>query len=67
MSLFPAFLKLTNRPVLVVGGGSIATSKVPALLEAGAHVTVVSPQLAPELAARAENHEITWLKKCFSP
>jgi precorrin-2 dehydrogenase/sirohydrochlorin ferrochelatase len=67
MSLFPAFLKLTNRPVLVVGGGSVATSKVPALLEAGAHVTVVSPQLSPELAARAENHEITWLKKRFSP
>ena len=66
MSLFPAFLKLTNRPVLVVGGGSIATSKVPALLEAGANVTVVSPTLSPELTARVGHREVAWLEKPFS-
>lgn len=67
MPLFPLFLKLTNRPVLVVGGGSIASSKIPALLEAGARVTVVSPELSPELAQRAASREITWLNKPFSP
>jgi precorrin-2 dehydrogenase/sirohydrochlorin ferrochelatase len=66
MPLFPVFLKLTNRPVLVVGGGAIATSKIPALLEAGARVTVVAPQLSPELSNRVENREIIWLKKEFS-
>jgi len=43
MSLFPAFLKLTNRRVVVVGGGTIAAQKIPGLLEAGAQVHVVSP------------------------
>jgi uroporphyrin-III C-methyltransferase / precorrin-2 dehydrogenase / sirohydrochlorin ferrochelatase len=67
MTLFPAFLKLQNRPVLVVGGGAIATSKIPSLLEAGAQVTVVSPTLNSELAQRANNQEITWLSKFFEP
>jgi uroporphyrin-III C-methyltransferase / precorrin-2 dehydrogenase / sirohydrochlorin ferrochelatase len=65
MTLFPAFLKLQNRPVLVVGGGSIAASKIPSLLEAGSQVTVVAPQLHPQLAERVRNHEITWLAKPF--
>jgi len=67
MTLFPAFLKLQNRPVLVVGGGAIAASKIPSLLEAGAQVTVVAPQLHPQLAERLRNHEITWLAKPFEP
>ena len=67
MTLFPAFLKLDNRPVLVVGGGAIATSKIPGLLAAGARVTVVSPRLSPELAERVHNREITWLPRPFEP
>jgi siroheme synthase-like protein len=67
MTLFPAFLKLQGRPVLVVGGGSIATSKIASLLDAGARVTVVSPKLTPLLAERVRNREITWLPRPFAP
>lgn len=67
MTLFPAFLKLESRSVLVVGGGAIATSKIPALLAAGAHVTLVSPKLSPELAERVRNRELVWLPKPFEP
>jgi siroheme synthase-like protein len=67
MTIFPAFLKLQNRPVLVVGGGAIATSKIPSLLEAGARVTVVAPKLNCELAERVRNREIDWLPKPFEP
>ena len=49
--LFPVFLKLTGRPVLLVGGGEVATAKLQALLQAGARVTVVSPRIAPTIAA----------------
>lgn len=67
MTLFPAFLKLKDRAVLVVGGGAIATSKVPALLQAGARVTIVSPKLSGELAQAFRNGEIDWLPKPFEP
>jgi uroporphyrin-III C-methyltransferase / precorrin-2 dehydrogenase / sirohydrochlorin ferrochelatase len=67
MTLFPAFLKLQNRAALVVGGGSIAASKIPSLLQAGANVTVVAPQLNAQLAQQARNNEFTWLAKLFSP
>ncbi len=50
-TLFPVFLKLTGRRVLVVGGGPVATSKLAALLSAGADVVVVSPEVTPEIRA----------------
>src|SRR5262245_44000349 len=47
--MFPAFLDLRSRRVLVVGGGPVAASKLGALLDAGADVTVVSPDVVPEI------------------
>jgi len=48
--LFPVFLKLSGRSVLLVGGGTVAAAKLAALRGAGARVTVVSPEVAPEIA-----------------
>src|SRR6201999_3081975 len=41
--LYPVFLSLAQRPVLIVGGGQVAVRKARGLLDAGARVTVVSP------------------------
>ena len=49
-SYYMACLDLTGRPVLVVGGGRVALEKIEGLLGAGASVTVVAPQILPELA-----------------
>lgn len=43
--LFPLFLKLQDRPVLVVGGGPAAAGKVAHLVDAGARVIVVAPDV----------------------
>jgi len=51
VSVFPVFLKLAGRRVLVVGAGPVAASKLAALLEAEAVITVVAPDVVPEIAA----------------
>ena len=48
--MLPVFLRLDGRAVLVVGGGPVAAVKIEALLEAGAAVTVVAPEIRPEIA-----------------
>jgi uroporphyrin-III C-methyltransferase/precorrin-2 dehydrogenase/sirohydrochlorin ferrochelatase len=50
-ALYPAFLKLSGRRVLVVGGGPVAAGKVAGLLAVGALVEVVAPDVRPEIEA----------------
>jgi uroporphyrin-III C-methyltransferase/precorrin-2 dehydrogenase/sirohydrochlorin ferrochelatase len=47
--VYPTFLRLAGRKVVVVGGGAVASSKLDGLLAARAEVTVVAPDIRPEL------------------
>jgi precorrin-2 dehydrogenase/sirohydrochlorin ferrochelatase len=49
---YPVNLLLEGRPVLVVGGGSVAAAKVRGLLAAGAVVHVVAPEVSDEVEAQ---------------
>jgi siroheme synthase-like protein len=51
MPLLPLFLELEGRPVLVVGGGTKAAARLAQLLDAGARVTVVAPEVRREIVA----------------
>ncbi|HEY8471757.1 MAG TPA: uroporphyrinogen-III C-methyltransferase [Natronosporangium sp.] len=66
-ALYPLGLRLTGRPVLVVGGGAVATRRIPALLAAGAVVTVVSPSLTPALRALSDAGRLRWRQRPFQP
>lgn len=67
MTLYPIFANLDQRPVLVVGGGVVATRKTQALLEAGADVSVGAPALTPELNALLTQGRIRWVHGDFDP
>ncbi|MEI6720697.1 MAG: siroheme synthase CysG [Betaproteobacteria bacterium] len=49
-AFFAAFLNLSGKPGLVVGGGPVAALKVEALMRSGARVSVIAPMLCPRLA-----------------
>lgn len=67
MDYLPIFCQLDNKPVLLVGGGEVAERKARLLLDAGALLTVVAPELDPELAELAANGSIEWLAGDFAP
>ncbi|HVU50584.1 MAG TPA: NAD(P)-dependent oxidoreductase, partial [Polyangia bacterium] len=64
--LYPLFLKLAGRDVLVVGAGPIGTSKARSLVEAGARVTVVAPEAEPELRELAAAGALTLQARPFA-
>jgi uroporphyrin-III C-methyltransferase/precorrin-2 dehydrogenase/sirohydrochlorin ferrochelatase len=65
MRYFPAFLDLTKRPCLVVGGGAAAARKVRLLLKAGAVVRVVALRVGPDLTVLAERGELSLVRRGF--
>jgi precorrin-2 dehydrogenase/sirohydrochlorin ferrochelatase len=66
MKVYPVNLKIEERSCAVVGGGKVAERKVLSLLEAGAKVTVISPELSSGLTELQAGGQITWLKKDYS-
>ncbi len=64
---YPIFVDLTHRPVVLVGGGGVAHRKALALLEAGARLTVISPQLCPELEELARQGRFRHIPRPYRP
>src|SRR5262249_38158856 len=62
--VYPVFLKLAALPVVVVGGGEVATHKVAGLIAAGARVTIVAPAITAALRARPD---VTLVERAFAP
>jgi precorrin-2 dehydrogenase/sirohydrochlorin ferrochelatase len=66
MSLFPIFLKLTNRPCIVIGAGHLAESKIESLQAANARITVIAPAASERIAAMSASGEITWHQREYA-
>jgi uroporphyrin-III C-methyltransferase/precorrin-2 dehydrogenase/sirohydrochlorin ferrochelatase len=60
-------LRLEGRRVVVVGGGAVASRRVPALLDAGAEVLLVSPKVAASLEDLAAAGRIRWEARAYRP
>jgi precorrin-2 dehydrogenase/sirohydrochlorin ferrochelatase len=67
INLFPMFLKLAGRRCLVVGGGAVAEGKIASLLDTGAKVIVVAPDVTEKVSWWASTGEVEWRARCFCP
>ena len=49
--MIPFMLDVTDKPVVIVGGGEVATRRARKLLDARASLTVIAPELSAQLQA----------------
>src|SRR5260370_38535698 len=59
-------LRLRGRRVVLVGGGALPSRRVPAFLDAGADIVVVSPQVTASLQDLAAAGRIRWEARVYS-
>jgi uroporphyrin-III C-methyltransferase/precorrin-2 dehydrogenase/sirohydrochlorin ferrochelatase len=65
MEYLPLFFSLQEEPVLIVGGGRVALRKARLVIEAGARVSVVSPDIDHELEAMLAENGGTWVQDSY--
>jgi uroporphyrin-III C-methyltransferase/precorrin-2 dehydrogenase/sirohydrochlorin ferrochelatase len=58
-------LRVGGRRVVVVGGGAVASRRVPALLDAGADIEVVAPEISASLEDLAAAGRIRWAARGY--
>lgn len=59
--MYPVMINIKDKPVVVVGGGKVAARKIRTLLDEGAKVTVVSPDLNPKIS----QEEVGWIPRVY--
>jgi precorrin-2 dehydrogenase / sirohydrochlorin ferrochelatase len=64
---YPIMLRLENRHCVIVGGGNVAARKIADLLQAGARITVLSPEFATTIAVLADEGQISVQRAAYSP
>jgi precorrin-2 dehydrogenase / sirohydrochlorin ferrochelatase len=62
---YPVYLNLTNKRVIVIGGGEVAERKVESLLGTGASITVISPDLTSRLDALESEQRIRIKRRAY--
>ena len=65
MIYYPIFLDVQGKPVLLVGGGHVADEKLGKLVQHGADVTIVAPDLIAPVRAFVEAGQAKWMQREF--
>jgi siroheme synthase-like protein len=66
MGLFPIFVKLQQRLVVVIGAGEIAAQKIDGLLRAEARIRVVAPEVSAAFVKPIRGGRIEWIPRKFA-
>ena len=67
MKNYSMMLNITGKSAVVVGGGNIAYRRTLGLLEAGAKITVISPDIHEQLEVLRNKNQLLWIRKTFEP
>jgi siroheme synthase-like protein len=62
---YPIFLDIEDRPVVIIGGGEVCARKAETMMKYGARVTVVAPELTPEIEAWAREGKLVVRRKRY--
>jgi siroheme synthase-like protein len=66
MDLFPIFLKLEGRRVLIVGAGNVGLEKITSLATSGAQLRVIAPLAIEAVRKLAAEGKLTWEPRPFA-
>ncbi|WP_339230846.1 NAD(P)-binding protein [Oceanobacillus sp. FSL K6-2867] len=67
MPLTPLMVNLSGKNIVLVGGGYVAGRRIQTLLESGAQLTVISPEIGKEVRVHWEKGRIKWIQKHVEP
>ena len=62
---YPVFIDVKGRRCVVIGGGNIGQEKVEKLVESGADVVAISPEVNALVQQRSESGEIAWVRRGY--
>jgi len=67
MTFYPIFLNLQGRRIVVIGGGEVAERKIESLLDTGASIVVISPEVTPAIASLFRQNRIEICNRTYRP
>ncbi len=65
MSFFPSYINLTNKKILLIGGGNIALEKLEKLTDFSKDITVIAEDISPKFSDFAKLNNIPIEKRAY--
>ncbi|MDD2358208.1 MAG: bifunctional precorrin-2 dehydrogenase/sirohydrochlorin ferrochelatase [Thiovulaceae bacterium] len=65
MSYFPAFIKLDQQKILIVGGGKVAYEKLEHLLDFTQDIEIIAKAYSKEMLALIGQNKLTWEERIY--
>ena len=64
---YPMYLNIAGKKCVIIGGGTIAQGKIAGFRDAGASITLISPDATPGIRRAATNGQIQWFERKYEP
>ena len=62
---FPIFIDLSDKKIVVIGGGTIAGRRAATLCEFAEHVCVIAPEISDQVEKLVSDGKVLWIKDCY--